>query len=110
MRIGVDDASGRFGLAKVDVVQQIRLVDVGLMYRFVDRQREDSRLALEATAGARYSSVKLKIDPANVAGMTREKDWIVPTVGLRGTFGFARRWEIVIGGDIGGFGAGSDFS
>jgi len=110
MRIGVDDASGRFGLADVDVVQRIRLVDFGRMYRLVDQRGEDLRFALDATAGARYWNVALEVDPANLAGATRDKDWIGPTAGLRGTVEFDRRWEVVIGGDVGGFGAGSEFS
>lgn len=110
MRIAIDDASGRLGLAKVDVVEEIGLVDFGLMYRFVDERRADSRLALDATVGARYWNVELEIDPANLAGATRDEDWLIPTAGLRGTIGLGRRWEIVVGGDVGGFDAGSDFS
>ena len=110
MRIGIDGVSGRFGLADVDVDEKIGLVDFGLMYRLVDERGEDSRLALDATVGARYWAVKLEIDPANVVGATRDEDWLIPTAGLRGTIGLGRRWEVVIGGDVGGLGAGSDFS
>lgn len=110
MRIGVDDASGRFGLGDVDVVQHIGLVDFGLMYRLVNQRREDSRFALDVTAGARYWNVELEIDPANVAGRTREEDWLIATAGLRATIELARQWELMIGGDVGGLGGGSDFS
>lgn len=110
MRIGVEDATGPLGLANIEVVQHLAIVDFGLEYRLLDHRGNDSHLALDATIGARYWNAKVEIEPAMAARATRDRDWIDPTVGLRSTIGLGDRWQIVIGGDIGGFSVSSDFS
>jgi len=71
---------------------------------------------LEAYAGVRYWDVKqtLSITGGGRLGLTRTgsagDQWVDPIVGLRGRYGVTENWGLIGQGDIGGFGAGSDFS
>ncbi|CTQ55341.1 hypothetical protein LP7551_03882 [Roseibium album] len=71
---------------------------------------------LEAYGGVRYWDVTqtLSITGGGRFGLTRTgsagDQWIDPIVGLRGRYGVTENWGLVGQGDIGGFGAGSDFS
>lgn len=62
-------------------------------------------------AGLRYTKMENKI---NIAGgptlVDVSKDWIDPLIGLRWVWGFADNWSLVVRGDIGGFGVGSDLA
>ena len=42
--------------------------------------------------------------------MDVSKDWLDPLIGGRWIWGFADDWSLIVRGDIGGFGVGSDFS
>jgi len=67
-------------------------------------------------AGARYwrvdADVKLKSGgpQGEVLRGGRTEDWIDPLVGLRYAVPLGDRWTLIAKGDVGGFGAGSDFS
>jgi hypothetical protein len=95
----------------VDITQKMGLVDFGLMYRVVDQRQDDSRFALDATVGGRYWTMTTEFDPANIGlTLSSSEGWVDPTIGLRSTIGLGRRWEIVVGGDVGGFNAVSEFT
>jgi len=71
---------------------------------------------LSAYVGARYwrvdADVKLTSGgpQGEVLRAGRTEDWIDPLVGLRYAVPLGDRWLLIAKGDVGGFGAGSDFS
>ncbi len=110
-QISKDHVTGPLGLADIDVTQNITVIDFGLMYRLIDWRQDDSRFALDATVGGRYWAMEIELDPARLPlTLSGDQDWIDPTVGLRSTIGIGRRWEVVLGGDVGGFDAASQFT
>jgi hypothetical protein len=71
--------------------------------------------SIEGLAGARYNSVSGKLDFQASGGFTRAnvkqtKDWVDPFIGLRISAELANSFSASLRGDIGGFGAGSDFT
>ena len=66
---------------------------------------------LDFIAGLRYVNIENTVSivegPTLLGG---NQDWIDPLVGARWVWGFADGWSLIVRGDIGGFGVGSDFS
>ena len=100
-------------------------------YRFLDRPvGEDPasrrRLFLDAFAGVRYTAVKqsgtvkvkgdLSLPEGGEVAVSEKvdfdgtKDWFEPFIGLRLGYDLTEHWEVMVRGDVGGFGAGSDFA
>jgi hypothetical protein len=70
-------------------------------------------VALETYAGARYTSLNLSLDLDN--GVTQanagsDKSWVDPLLGARAILDLTERLQLIVGGDIGGFGVGSDMT
>jgi hypothetical protein len=69
---------------------------------------------VEASAGVRYNSYEAEIRGPGILPDARvlsgRQNWWDPVVGLNLTLPFARRFSFNVGGDIGGFGVGSDFT
>jgi hypothetical protein len=66
---------------------------------------------LTAFVGARYSYISTDISFTGAVpelSAARGKSWIDPVIGLRGMWEINDRWFLQGGGDIGGFGVGSD--
>jgi len=114
IKLGVDNVSTSGGFGNADITQEIGIIDFGLVYRLLDLPKgggeEATRFTLDATVGARYWTMGLEINPDNFASRDGGQAWIDPTVGARATVTFARHWQILIGGDVGGFGAASQFT
>lgn len=114
--LGADDQSGPEGVASIDVTLQQALLDFGLMYRLVDREPEGDAAAnrknitLDLYAGGRFNSMEIDLDAQNGERRSASKDWIDPIVGAKLGLPFSERWRAEINGDIGGFGASSDFT
>jgi hypothetical protein len=107
VKLGVDDA----GATGLDIRQRMWLVEFGLQYRLLDTMGGEGRgVALDAYAGGRYSYVELDLDTRGSPSSNQSREWIDPIVGGQATFGLTERFFILIRGDIGGFGAGSDFA
>jgi len=114
--LGVEDASGPGGLANIDIEFRQTLVDFGLMYRVLDRtptgrgEANRRNLTLDLYAGGRYSGLELELMPAMLPTRSGSKSWVDPIVGAKVVVPFAERWRLELNGDIGGFGAASDFT
>lgn len=121
-RLTVEDA--RSGIITIDIesVTELSIVEAGVIYRIGDwplatgwsgAPPDGPRLELDAYAGARYTSIDID-NKVTIAGLTTkeggDEQWIDPLVGLRTILSLDRRWQLMLGGDIGGFGAGSEFS
>ncbi|WP_428525668.1 hypothetical protein [Roseibium sp.] len=69
---------------------------------------------VDLIAGARYWDINLDFNrTGTVAGnfdISRGADWIDPVIGVRGFHKLNEKWSVSGRGDIGGFGAASDFT
>jgi hypothetical protein len=67
---------------------------------------------VDAVFGARWNFIQGKIEFTGPLNLTVEqtKHWVDPLVGLNLHHKLGERWLITLQGDIGGFGAGSDFA
>ena len=78
---------------------------------FLDTAGADRRgVTLDAYAGGRYSDLQLELNPQVARSVNQSADWIDPIVGGQVNFDLTEQFFIVLRGDIGGFGAGSDFA
>ena len=75
------------------------------------------RQPVGAIGGLRYSKIDVSAHiNASLFGLTGsaarsgDKDWVDPYVGVRIQHPLNERWTLVGYGDVGGFGAGSDFT
>lgn len=69
--------------------------------------------------GGRYTDLDVKLDITrygHISGTTTYssfedgKHWVDPIIGARTIWGLSRHWNIIVSGDVGGFGVGSDFA
>ncbi len=117
MDVHVDSDIGVFD---VDSDLRTLFMDVGAFYRVgewplgAQPSGGDGRhLRLDLTAGARYTDLKVDLDlsvGALSTSLDNGKNWIDPIVGGRVIADLTDRLVLVARSDIGGFGAGSDFT
>lgn len=114
--LGVDDVSGPAGFASIDVSLQQAILDFGAMYRLGDWKPTGDAglnprdLTLDLYAGGRYSGLDLEFDLNNLPSRSASEDWVDPVIGLKLALPLSERWHAKVNGDIGGFGAASDFT
>ena len=71
----------------------------------------DGRHTLDGVAGIRYTSLELDVNLRTLgARLNGDQDWVDPIVGARYSYRMTDQWTLRLYGDIGGFGAGSDFT
>jgi len=63
--------------------------------------------AIDWLLGVRYYSYEFKLSPTAIAA---DEEWADPVVGVRWSVPFADNWSLLLRGDVGGFGVGSDFT
>jgi hypothetical protein len=121
------------GRTTLHVGNEFALVELGALYRLgewpLDRLlhrptvEEEPRLALDLYAGGRltYLQVDLGVNrgsppdrpdsatPTSVE-FSRWQLWVDPMIGGRFTLDLYKRFQLLVGGDIGGFGVGSHFT
>lgn len=99
---------GPLGGTRAEVELDQLITELDLSYALNDR--------LDAYAGLRYWDVDtdLMVATGGPLGQTLSgslsEDWIDPVVGLRYEWPLGEKWTLVMRGDIGGFGVGSDFT
>ena len=65
----------------------------------------------DALGGLRYSNMSVDLDfPGPLPSVDQSKGWVNPFVGARWLWQMSERWNLILRGDIGGFGVGSDFT
>ncbi|WP_395175635.1 hypothetical protein [Roseibium alexandrii] len=78
------------------------------------RAYNTSKSSIDLYAGGRYWDINLNLNrTGTVAGnfdISRGADWIDPVIGVRGMHQINDKWSVNGRGDIGGFGAASDFT
>jgi opacity protein-like surface antigen len=106
------------GTVKADIRQGI--IDSMVGYRFpslLTGSGSDQRIEFDVMAGARYNYLRQKIQvtpglPAPfTADLGGDKHWVSPVIGARANFIFNDKWNLVVRGDMSGFGvSGEDLS
>ena len=121
------------GLTTLRVENELALVELGAMYHLGEwslgrgggdfTARGEPRLAIDLYAGGRltYLQVELGINrapppdrrdfvPLTSVDVSRWQLWVDPMIGSRFTVDLYKRFQLLVGGDIGGFGVGSHFT
>lgn len=115
-KLGADDLSGPGGLVNADITTEMAFIDFGVMWRVHEAPSclaspENRRwLSVDLYGGGRYTWLDVEITPEAAPARSRSVDWLDPIVGAKVRIPFGDRWHAAINGDIGGFGAGSDFT
>ena len=93
-------------LVKASASFKSQIINLAGSYRFIDGPH-----TLDGAVGIRYTKLETKIQLRN-AGVTLDgdQDWVDPVVGLRYDYNFTDKWTLRLYGDVGGFGAASDFT
>jgi hypothetical protein len=83
------------------------LAEAGGYYRFSRDQH-----AFDVLAGIRYTKMEPEITFTTppLPKFDKTEDWVDPIVGVRYVYNFTDKWLLNLRGDIGGFGAGCDFT
>jgi hypothetical protein len=100
----------RFFDVNIDVDLRQVIGEVALAYKIASIPIGGlaSEMGIELLAGGRYTYLKIGLDPAGFAAAEKSRDWIDPLVGVRLTIPVLESLGVSVGGDVGGFGAGSD--
>jgi hypothetical protein len=114
--IGLPDPVG--GTASVDVSIEQAWVSLMGAYRVAHGPYDASgrRYSFDLQAGARYNSLKQKVDasidigpgPGVQTKLGGTETWWEPVIGARGTIELSERWTAALMADFGGFGVGGD--
>ncbi|MGE3967373.1 MAG: hypothetical protein AB7F08_03980 [Dongiaceae bacterium] len=109
-------------LVSFEIVTELSILEAGMLYRigtwplasgWSGRPPDGPTLELDAYAGARYTSLEIenKLTVGNtIFKADGDRDWVDPILGARAILDLDRRWQMMLGGDIGGFGAGANFT
>ncbi len=123
--------TAKLGPLSIDADVEVAFVSFGAYYRLAEWSLADApgggpsysgqKRAVDFYAGGRYTSLDTKIDanvnltpgPLNLSAGRKFKkspDWVDPIFGLRTITDVFPNVKLLLAGDIGGFGAGSDFT
>jgi hypothetical protein len=108
MDLGSDISGPLGGIIDVDTHQ-------GILEVLIAKRIDLATGHIEILGGARRwdNEVDVEVDPQVLPGTIAtsiDEDWIDPVVGVRYTRPMSEKWQIVLRGDVGGFGVGSDFT
>ncbi|TFH62086.1 MAG: hypothetical protein E4G90_09510 [Gemmatimonadales bacterium] len=100
---------------KVDTTLRIFIMSFGVGYRLGPYRlcsREDghtSAVIVEPYVGGRLTQVDVELDLVD-RGRRFEDDigWVDPMFGVLSVWNLYPRWNVTLGGDVGGFGVGTD--
>ena len=101
---------------QLDIKGNYGLMEFAGLYNFLDipfgTEPDGPILSLQGLAGARVSIVSMDLDFDFAGSMDESVTWADPILGGRSIyrFGNERRWAFTFRWDVGGFGAGSDFT
>lgn len=99
------------GPTRVDVETRLWFIEFGGQFRLLDtRDERVPGFTVDLYGGGRYSSLELDLDTAGQPSASQSQDWIDPIVGARVGIHFSDHVFLLLGGDVGGFGVGSDFA
>jgi outer membrane receptor protein involved in Fe transport len=106
--LGIGSATGA-----LDVTTTMQMVQLAAAYRVGER------FPLDLIAGARYTKIDADLDlvvttggllPGGTRSLSSSESWWDPVAGVRALLPLSERWSVLLYGDIGGFGVGSDLT
>jgi hypothetical protein len=108
MDLGSDISGPLGGIISADTHQ-------GILEALIAKRIDMDNSTIEILGGVRWwdNDVDVVIDPVVLPGTVSTslaEDWIDPVFGIRFTMPMADKWKLVLRGDVGGFGVGSDFT
>jgi len=89
-------------ISEVEVGQT--MIEAGVSYRPGEQD------VFELIGGLRYWRTNLDVDILTVDTASGEESWVDPILGGRAFLDLAGDWSLLLRGDLGGFGVGSQFS
>lgn len=103
-------ATGPLGATELtaDIEVTEAMYELALAHRFTR-----GRLDLDVIAGIRVWDLSVDADLSGALvenGITGDETWVDPLIGVRGDYHLTDTWSLIVRGDIGGFGVGSDFA
>lgn len=118
LKLGADDIAE--GPTTVDVKNELALVEFAALYRLGERPlgrgignsmaERGPQLAIDLYAGGRVTALEVELEFARIPSRDRSQEWVDPILGGRFTVDLYRNFQLLISGDIGGFGVGSHFA
>jgi len=119
--LGDNNVSGPRGLTDIDPTIKTLWQGLGGFYRLGTWDLADvpgkktPSVTVDTYFGIRYTHLDIKIDfdgilRGRLNRVSKNKDWVEPLIGARSIWVLSDRWIATLAGDIGGFGAGSDFA
>ena len=105
MNLGGEQSKAGLTTLDVDFTQVIAELD--LIYRFVDES-----ISIDGYAGVRYFDMDLGVDVLGFPLVDANQNWLDPLIGVRMLWDMAKKWDLLLRLDVGGFGIGdaSDFA
>lgn len=103
-----NDFSGPLGFTDVeaDIFQ-------GMLEGFVTHRTEYNGGTVDLYGGVRWWDIGIDVDadtPLGSASYSRDEDWVDPVLGARWMPRLSESFRLLVQGDVGGFGAASDFT
>jgi len=130
--VGESEVLGSVGAVttEADLDSNMTWLELATGYRLIDEplgeEGSTRRFTLDGLVGGRYTNMNADIDVTATAqvtlpggevleqdverGLDGSKDWFEPFIGARASLDISERWTLAFRGDIGGFGAESDFA
>jgi opacity protein-like surface antigen len=106
--LGIGSATGQ-----LDVTTTMQMYQLAAAYRFGEG------VTVDLVGAARYTELDTELNlvvttggllPGGTRSLSADESWWDPVVGARVLIPFAQHWAVVLYGDIGGFGVGSDLT
>jgi hypothetical protein len=116
IKLGVEGIAFEGG--PIDLTNRLNVLEFGGLYRLSESPAAAEReSAVDLVFGLRSSFLDVRTRLNEIEGVTGPRDltennqkWAEPFVGMRGETALGKRASFVAEGNVGGFGAGSDFS
>lgn len=102
------DLSGPLGYTNIDTN-----IFQGILEGFATYRFEYEEGTVDLYGGVRWWDIKLDLDadtPIGDASYSRDEGWVDPVLGVRWAPRVSESWRLLLQGDLGGFGAASDFT
>ena len=103
---------------KAELAMNMFILEFGVNYLFGPYALDGTagnkmpRVAIRPLLGGRYTYLDADIDTKGLQSrsFSGSQDWIDPVIGVHTQWDFTERWNMILGGTIGGFGVGSQFA
>lgn len=97
---------GSMGPLAATVSPEIAFVDFGTFYTLANPRIAQTQkpLLIQVLGGGRYFHMRIKIRPSMLPSVSESQDFVTPIIGGRIKTQLDKRWNLLIRGDIGGFG------